>query len=442
MGPKVDAVTADSALPPKADVVVVGGGIIGVSAAFYLAQKGVSVALCEKGPIAGEQSSRNWGWVRKTGRDSRELPLIIESLRLWEGLNKAVGSETGFRRAGILFASNDDAQLARYERWLEHARTYQLDSHMIGGDKVVDLMPGAQQRFKAALYTPSDGRAEPQMAAPAIARAAQAKGAVVLTECAVRGFETRAGIISGVVTERGRIDCECVILASGAWSRLLCGGLGLRLPQLKVKATVQRTSPIDAGIDPAVATAKVALRKCLDGGYSVATAGVNIAELVPDSFRFFFDFLPVLRTEYPSLRFRLGARFAQEWKMARYRDLDGISPYEESRVLDPDPHRPTNRATKQALDDLFPVFKNAAIVQEWAGLIDITPDAVPVISRVDEVPGLVIATGFSGHGFGIGPGAGRLAADFATDDPPIVDPQPLRFSRFSDGSKIEVQSWL
>ena len=402
------------------------------------------VLTCQvvKGHIAGEQSSRNRGWVRKTGRDSREIPLIIESLRLWEGLNKAVGGETGFRRAGILFASNEDAQLARYEAWLEHARAYQLDSHMIGGDKVADLMPGSQQRFKAALYTPSDARAEPQMAAPAIARAAQAKGAVVLTECAVRGFETRAGVISGVVTEHGRIDCDGVILASGAWSRLLCDGLKLRLPQLKVKATVQRTSPIDAGIDPAVATAKVALRKRLDGGYSVATSGVNIAELVPDSFRFFFDFLSALRTEYPSLRFRLGARFGQEWKMAAYRDLDRISPYEENRVLDPEPHRPTNRATKQALDELFPVFKSVTIVQEWAGLIDITPDAVPVISRVEQVPGLVIATGFSGHGFGIGPGAGQLAADLATDDPPIVDPQPFRFSRLSDGSKIEVQSWL
>ena len=442
MGPQVEAVQSDTKVPQRTDVLIVGGGIIGVSAAFYLAQKGISVVLCEKGHIAGEQSSRNWGWVRKTGRDSREIPLIIESLRLWEGMNTAVGGETGFRQAGILFATNDDAQLARYEGWLEHARAYQLDSHIIGGEKLADLLPGAQQHFKAALYTPSDGRAEPQMAAPAIARAAQAKGAVVLTDCAVRGFETRGGEISGVVTERGRIDCDCVILASGAWSRLLCSGLGLRLPQLKVKATVQRTSPIDAGIDPAVATAKVALRKRLDGGYSVATSGVNIAELVPDAFRFFFDFLPALRTEFASLRFRLDARFVQEWKMARYRDLDRISPYEENRVLDPEPHRPTNRATKKALDELFPVFKSATIVQEWAGLIDITPDAVPVISRVDEVPGLVIATGFSGHGFGIGPGAGRLAADIATGDPPIVDPQPFRFSRFSDGSKIELQSWL
>src|SRR5215469_1373576 len=103
MGPIVDPVESDVALPAQADVVVVGGGIIGVSTAYFLAERGISVVLCEKGHIAGEQSSRNWGWVRKMGRDPRELPLIIESLRLWEGMNERVGTETGFRTTGIVY---------------------------------------------------------------------------------------------------------------------------------------------------------------------------------------------------------------------------------------------------------------------------------------------------------------------------------------------------
>ena len=98
MAPRVDPVRSDEALPARADVVIVGGGIIGTSAALFLAEKGVSVALCEKGHIAGEQSSRNWGWCRKMGRDPRELPLIIESLRLWQGMNERVEAETGFRQ--------------------------------------------------------------------------------------------------------------------------------------------------------------------------------------------------------------------------------------------------------------------------------------------------------------------------------------------------------
>src|SRR5579875_714129 len=171
MGPKLDPVASDTSLPPQVDVVVIGGGIAGVSATWALAQKGISVALCEKGEIAGEQSSRNWGWCRKMGRDPREIPLIIESMRLWHGMNEAVGAETGFRVTGIAYLCETEADVARREKWLEYAQPYQLDTRLIGSDEVAELFPQAKQRFRAALYTKSDGRAEPQKAAPAIAEA-------------------------------------------------------------------------------------------------------------------------------------------------------------------------------------------------------------------------------------------------------------------------------
>src|SRR5262249_8884668 len=106
----------------RVDVVIVGGGIIGTSRALFLARKGVSVALCEKGHMAHEQSSRNWGWCRKMARDPRELPLAIESLRIWEGMNEMVEAETGFRTSGIMYLAETQADLARFEDWLDHAR--------------------------------------------------------------------------------------------------------------------------------------------------------------------------------------------------------------------------------------------------------------------------------------------------------------------------------
>src|SRR5882724_7469686 len=133
MAPRVDPVRSDEALPARTDVVIIGGGIIGTSTALFLAQKGVSVVLCEKGHIAGEQSSRNWGWCRKTRRDPREIPLIIESMRLWEDMNRTVEAETGFRQTGILFAVETDQEIAEYEAWLDHARPYQLDARLISG---------------------------------------------------------------------------------------------------------------------------------------------------------------------------------------------------------------------------------------------------------------------------------------------------------------------
>src|SRR5262249_17650358 len=119
---------------------------------------------------------------------------------------------------------------------------------------------------------------------------------------------------------------------------------------------------------------------------------------------------------------------------------DRVSVYERMRILDPAPVAAVNRASKARLDAAFPLFRSVPVVQSWAGLIDVTPDAVPVISPVETLPGPVIATGFSGHGFGIGPGAGRLAADLATGASPVVDPTPFRFTRFSDGTPIRVEA--
>jgi glycine/D-amino acid oxidase-like deaminating enzyme len=434
MGPQVDTLVPETGFPQKADVVVVGGGIIGTSTALALAKSGVSVALCEKGHIAGEQSSRNWGWVRKARRDPREIPLIVESLRMWERMNEAVGAETGFRTTGIMFAVETPADLARYETWLEHAKPYQIDARMLTSNEMDKLIPGAGGYWKTALYCASDGRAEPQKAAPAIAAAARRAGAAILTDCAVRGLETAGGRVTAAVTERGRIVCQSVVVAGGAWSRRFLSDLGLRLPQLKVRSSVMRTAPLEGAPTTALWSSAVGFRKRLDGGYTIGDGNANIAGIVPDSFRFFGDFLPALRTEFSSLRLRLDGRFLQEWREARPVPLDQPSPYEAVRVLDPAPDRATLRKALRHLTARFPAFAGARMVQEWAGLIDVTPDAVPVISKVDNLPGLVVATGFSGHGFGIGPAAGRLAADLVTGSTPIIDPTEFRFSRFSDGS--------
>jgi glycine/D-amino acid oxidase-like deaminating enzyme len=225
-----------------------------------------------------------------------------------------------------------------------------------------------------------------------------------------------------------------VIVAGGAWSRRFLKDLGLTLPQLKVRASVQRTAPLEGAPETAMWSKEFALRKRQDGGYTIANGNSNIAPLVPDSVRFFNDFLPALRMEWSGLKLRLDDRFLQEWREAAPMPLDQVSPYEKARVLDPEPDRAANRKAMDALARQFPAFAGAKVVQEWAGLIDVTPDAVPVISTVAEVPGLVVATGFSGHGFGIGPGAGHLAADLATGARPIVDPKDFRFSRYTDGS--------
>jgi glycine/D-amino acid oxidase-like deaminating enzyme len=436
MAPPVDHVPSDPAMPGAASVVVIGGGIVGVCTAFFLARKGVPVVLCEKGEIAGEQSSRNWGWCRKMGRDLREIPLAIEALKLWPEMNSLVGAETGFRRSGIVYLCRTQKELAKREAWLEHVgKPAGVDSRLLTRDQLNRVLPGLAGPWPGALFTPSDGRAEPSSAAPAIAEAARRLGATILTRCAVRGVETKGGRIAGVVTECGTIACESVVLAGGVWSRLFCRPLDLRLPQLQVLSSVMRTEPLQGGPEASASGFGFGLRKRLDGGYTVASWSGNVVDIVPDSFRFFRDFFPAMRMRRGDVHLRFGARFFQDLVQKRRWKLDRPSPFEAVRVLDPPAHQPILDQARACVTDAFPVFHAMRVVESWGGMIDVTPDGIPVISEVDELPGFFIATGFSGHGFGIAPGAGRLMAELVMGEMPVADASPFRYSRFSDGTR-------
>lgn len=436
MGPYVDAITPDEVMPAATTVAVVGGGIIGVSAALALATRGIPVVLCEKAYIACEQSGRNWGWCRQAGRDEREMPLIVESLRLWRGLDRLTGSATGFRECGVMYIGETEEDERHFDSWLEMARPFEIGARIVRGDDLRVLMPGASSAFRCALHVPGDGCAEPQKAAPAIARAAQRLGAVVLAPCAVRGLERAAGRVSGVVTERGSIRCEAVILAGGAWTSLFCASLGIRLPQLKVLSSVMRTAPVADGPDVCTWTSELGYRKRRDGGYTIARGTGYVVPLVPDSLRYLREYRPNIRRERSAIKLRLNAESWRELVGPRRWRLDRPSPFERTRVLDPAPDRSLNRAAWTAMTRLYPQFRDVPVVQEWAGYIDVTPDVVPYIGPAAGLPGLTVATGFSGHGFGIGPAAGRLAAELATQARPSVDPAPFRLSRFGDGSPI------
>ena len=429
MSPPVEPVAADPTLPERTDVVIIGGGIIGVSTALFLAEKGIAVALCEKGRIGGEQSSRNWGWCRTMGRDADEIPLAMESLRLWRGMNRRTDRETGFRQPGIMYLCETEAEVAAQESWLVHARQYQVDARLLRGAALDKALPGAGKSFIAGMHTPTDGKAEPALAAPAIAEAARDHGAQIFTNTAVRGIERTAGRVTGVVTERGRIACQSVVLAGGAWSRLFAGNAGLDLPQLKVLGSVFRTKPMN-GPDITAAGSVFAFRKRLDGGYSIARRNANTAEITPDHLRLLQDFLPRLIGNRHEIRLRVGMRSWEELRTARSWSLDQPTPFEAVRVLDPKPKPGILVQARTVLARAFPAFADMQVVESWAGLMDVTPDAVPVIDQVSHMPGFFIATGFSGHGFGIGPGAGRLMADLVAGDRPVVDPAPFRLARF------------
>ena len=414
---------------------MIGGGIAGVATALELAERGIDVVLLEKGEIAAEQSSRNWGWCRQMGRDAREIPLIQIALKLWDGMDARVGAETGFTRCGIVYLCETEAQLAARASWFEkNAKPYGLSSRMVSAKEADELQPGSTRPWKGGLYTPNDGRAEPFIAVPRMAEALKRKGGKVFTNCAVRGLETKAGRISSVVTERGSIACDTVVLAGGAWSRRFCGNLGIPLPQLSVVNSVMRTEPIDTGLTRSCSGGHFAFRKRMDGGYTVSHNHFSVADIVPDSFRLFREFLPALLLDRKGLRLRLGKRFIDEARLKGAWALDEVSPFEQVRILDPEPVHDILDEAERYLRKYYPVFKPMKIAERWAGCIDAVPDAVPIISAVEKLPGFYLCTGFSGHGFGLGPGAGKLMAEMVTGESPCVDPTPFRYMRFFDGT--------
>ena len=427
----------NKALPKAVEVAVIGGGIAGCATAWFLAKRGVPVALFEKGRIAGEQSSRNWGWVRKQGRDPLEIPAIVESLKIWQGLEAELEADLGWHQGGTAYLAETEQDLAGYESWLAEAKAYQLDSRMLSPAETDTLLGQSEGRWKGALFTPSDGRAEPAKAAPALAAAAERLGASVQAGCAVRTVETEAGQVSGIVTERGPVACRRVVCAAGVWTRLFCRNLGIDLPQLRVKASVLRTKPAPLITQAGVSSNDAAFRRRQDGGYTIACSGAVTFDLVPDLLRYGKAFWPAYQMNRRQMRLRLSGEFFRQLAQPASWGADDTTVFERQRVLDPEPDHGTLDRVLATAGRQFPQLAGIEPVERWAGMIEATPDELPVMGAAGRPEGFFIATGFSGHGFGMGPAAGLLMSEMVTEGRARLDMTPFRLSRFGDGSRLQ-----
>ncbi len=426
--------------PSEADVVVIGGGVIGVSTALFLARKGQRVALLEKGRIAGEQSSRNWGWIRQQGRDPDELPLMKEANGLWRALAADTNVDIGLTQGGVTYLAEDEAALERYAAWAPFAQDMEIDTRLLSAPETDALIPGTSKRYAGALYTASDMRAEPWLAVPALAGIAVREGAQIVENCAVRCLDMSGGQVSGVVTEKGRINAPEVVLAGGAWCALFLANHGAHLPQLSVRATVAATTPLPMVFEGGAADREIAFRARCDGGYTLAPGGFHELFVGPAAFRALPKFLNQLRADPFGTRFLPSAPkgYPDAWLTQRRWDGDMPGPFEAQRVLDPKPNAAKVTALKDEFARLFPNMPPFQIAHAWAGMIDTMPDLVPVVDRIAQVPGLTVGTGMSGHGFGIGPAIGRVLAALALGEATGHDLHRFRFERFGDGSEMQL----
>ncbi|MGF1527156.1 MAG: NAD(P)/FAD-dependent oxidoreductase, partial [Candidatus Competibacterales bacterium] len=262
--------------------------------------------------------------------------------------------------------------------------------------------------------------------APVLRRAAVAGGAVSHTPWPAPATHPRGGGGAGLVTEHGEVEAGTVVCAAGAWTSRLLRPLGVSLPVLWTRSSVARTTPVHP-ITPLGVWAKVAFRQRRDGSLNIALGGRTDCDITTDSLRWGRYFAPLYWQKRRAVTVRLGKPL---WD-----DLRGHYTPGKSLTLDPAAHPARVAAALATLKASFPHradLQDAAITTTWAGYIDCTPDMVPVIDAPSTPGNLLIATGMSGHGFGLGPGVGKAVAEWIDRGTTTFDLTPFRLGRFAE----------
>ena len=425
-------ITTDYTLPEQVDVAVIGGGLAGIITALELAQKGISVAVFEKGKVAAEQSSRAFGWVSSAGDLGPTLALSHQSKDFWHKINQRIEADTSYRMIGSTTFLLTDEQIAEQEQWIKQAKQEaDIDAKIITGAKLKERLGGPTATdWKAAIYQETDGGLEPPIAGPTLAEYARSIGVKIYQDCAVRGIETSGGKVSAVVTEKGTVLCDAAVVAGGMWSRRFLGNLDISIPQLGLFSSVQSVKADKPGPLGVGSAGNAAWRQQVDGEYSVSYVS-PMSPIVPDSFKLFPEFFGTLLDYFDTVDLDLSNDFIKTAQMATSWDNDEMTPFEKLRVFN---IRADERKLEESVRHMEEEFQNMAgakVTKKWGGYIDATPDSVPIIDGVDAIPGLFICTGFSGHGLAMIPAASKLTADLIAGDQPMVDPSHYALARFS-----------
>ena len=370
-------------LPGSASVVIVGGGVIGTSAAFHLAEAGVDVVLIERAELGSGSTSRAAGGVRAQFSDALNIQIAQRSLEAFRRFGTRPGWEIDFKRSGYLFVLSREADVSEFEAGVALQNRHGVPSRMLSSDEARALCPLlAGNDILAASFSPEDGHVTPEAVVQGYAFAARALGAHVRVGCEVTGIQTDGERIIAVRTRHGTIATNVVICAAGAWSRACGEMVGEALPVTPLRRQILFTEPMD--------------------------------DLAPDlPFTIDFSSSFYFHREGPGLL--MGMSHAQEQPGFSLETTDDWVP----DLLDV--------ASRRA-----PRVAEAGIKGGWAGLYEVTPDHNAIIGESERVNRFLYATGFSGHGFLQGPAVGEILRDLVLGRSPFVDIGPLSVNRFSD----------
>ena len=431
------AVESDDQIPEQADVVIIGGGFIGCCTALSLAERGVSVALCEKGVIAGEASGRAAGMVEYEHLAPIKMEMVARSMELWRGMGERIGRDIGYNGRGLITLYDSDSHIEGAQMWLDSVKGRPgVEARIISGSEAAQIDASLGSSWRGALYQPNGASIEARLAAPAIAEAAREKGAKILQQCAVRGIHREAGKITAVETEKGSIRTSQVVLAGGLWSPMVANQLGISLPQIMVFAEQLSIDPVSGGPEISGMTPAGYFRPEPDGGYMFGAAA-GVLPIIPTIFRNLRELMSMptdvdqeIKPVFNWRTFRLESR-------AGKRCVPGeLSEFEKTRIFEPELVGRTCAKMYEGMGQHVAAFRGSRIRERYTGSLMASLDNLGVLSPVKTVPGLFLGTGML-YGLTMGPAAGEALADMITGETPSFDVTPYRYERFIDGSKFE-----
>ncbi len=370
-------------LPSRASVVVVGGGVMGLSTAYHLAAAGVrDVVLVEKGWLGSGSTCKAAGGVRAQFSDAVNIALGLRSLAAFERFEQTFDQAIDLRQVGYLFLLDTPEDVEAFESSVAQQNELGVPSRMIEVAEARSLSPLiSTEGLLAAAYSPTDGHCTPESVVAGYARAARRAGARVVTDCEVTAIASDGGRLTEVVTARGSIATDTVVCAAGAWSKAVGEMAGVDLPVVPLRRQILTTEPM-AGLDPHTPfTIDFSSTFYFHGEGPGLLLGMSDPDQAPG--------------------FELGQ--SDDW-------LAGLA---------------------QAVERRAPALADVGIASGWAGLYEMTPDHNALVGEAEEVSRFLYATGFSGHGFLMGPAVGEVVRDLYLGRAPVVDVGSLGAARFA-----------
>ena len=375
-------------MPENTDAVIIGGGVMGCAIAYNLAKEGLRPVVIEKSDIGGEASGSNGGGVRQSARNLKEMPLAMESIKIYGQLHEELDMDVEYVRAGNLRLCTSEEELEAMRQSVENQKAVGLELTMLDRKQVLEINPFIGEKVLGASFCPTDGHVNPFLVTYGFFKKAKDLGARFFTHEEVKDVRLQKSKVKGVVTDKQIFETDLVVDAAGVAGRKIANMAGLDLPMRPVFSEALITEPYPPLFQQMVGHAKGLFYGRQTGHGSFFWGGFVGTEQF------------IHREGKPLFHF--------------------IGP-----------------AISEMVIDYFPVLKNLNVIRMWSGLIAQMSDALPVLGFAEEVPGFVFATGFSGHGFGLAPVIGRLISELIMDCQPSIPINDFCYGRFNKGGDQE-----